>query len=257
MKIIAFTVADQNNIEYAKKMANSFHYFHPDIELKIYTEKDIENKINFYRQKPMFARELIKEYDLVIGLDADQIVTGDLSYMFDKDFDVAVVNNFSRSDIEKYGYISVFDIPPDQYMNCGMVAMKSKKFVDHWWDLCNSYHFDRLKYKEQDLLNIMIHYGQWNVLALDRGNNGYNAWHGLLSKGEWLKMKLINDKLILPKAKDMYPETNKEIKIMHWAGGSNEPKMNYRTTCSEEVIKYLDKLISNIEKKEVCQPKKN
>ena len=32
---------------------------------------------------------------------------------------------------------------------------------------------------------------------------------------------------------------------MHWAGGGNEPKLNYRITCSEEVIKYLDKLVKD------------
>lgn len=245
MKIIAFTVADQNNMKYAKMMAKSFHHFHPDIEVKIYTEKDIGDKINYYRQKPMFAKELIKDYDLVIGLDADQIITGDLSYMFDKEFDVAVVNNFCRSDIPEYGYIKVIDVPPDQYMNCGMVAMKSKKFVDHWWTLCNSYHFNNYQYREQDLLNIMVHYGIWNVLPLDRPTNENNAWHGLLSKGEWLKMELKDDKLILPKAKDMYPECDKEIKVMHWAGGNMPNKLNYRTTCTEEVIKYLDSLVKD------------
>lgn len=244
MKIIAFTVADENNMPYAKKMANSFNYFHPDIEVKIYTQEDIGDKINFYRQKPFFARELIKEYDLVIGLDADQIITGDLSYIFDREFDLAVPNNFCRSDVPKYGYVTVFDIPPDQYMNCGLVMMKSKEFVDHWWNLCNSYHFEKLRYKEQDIMNIMIHYGRWNTIALDSPKN-MDAWHGLLSKGEWLKMKLVDGKLILPKADDMYPEADKEIKVMHWAGGGNEPKLNYRITCSEEVIKYLDKLVKD------------
>jgi len=242
MKVIAFTVADKNNMKYAKKMANSFNYFHPDIEVKIYTEKEIGDKINYYRQKPMFARELIKDYDIVIGLDSDQIITGDLSYIFDKEFDVAVVNNFCRNDVPKYGYIGVFDIPPDQYMNCGMVIMKSKKFIDHWWELCNSYHFQKLQYKEQDILNIMVHYGTWKVIPLDSPMTAH-AWHGLLSKGEWLKMKLVDDKLILPKADDMYPEEDKEIKVMHWAGGGNEPKLNYRILCTEEVIKHLDKLV--------------
>lgn len=243
MKIIAFTCADQNNMEYAKKMANSFHFFHPDIEVKIYTEKEIGDPVNWYKQKPLFAKELIKEYDLVIGLDADQIITGDLSYAFDKEFDIAVVNNFCRSDVSRYGLVSVFDIPPDQYMNCGMVMMKSKKFIENWWNLCNSFHFQNMRYREQDLLNLMIHFGDWNVLPLDRPTKECNGWHGLLSKGEWLKMKLVDGKLILPKADDKYPESDKEIKVMHWAGGGNEPKQNYRISCTDEVIDYLDELV--------------
>jgi len=243
MRIIAYTAADKNNMEYVRKMTNSFHHFHPDIEMKIYTELDIKDPINWYKQKPLFAKELIKDYDLVIGFDADQIITGDLSYMFDKDYDVAVVNNFCRSDIPIYGAISVFDIPVDQYMNCGMVAMKSAKFINNWWNLCNSFHFQNMRYREQDLLNLMIHFGDWKVLPLDRSVVGYNAWHGLLSKGEWLKMKLVDGKLILPKAKDNYPESDKEIKVMHWAGGNQPNKLNYRITCTEEVIEYLDKLV--------------
>ena len=247
MKIIAFTIADENNKKHAQKLDKSFHHFHPDIELKAYNEKDVGDKINYYRSTAMFAKDLINDYDLVLKLDADQIVTGNINYIFDKEYDVATVLNFNRVDPLKYGKISVFDIMPTEYMNCGLVAMRSKRFINHWWDLCNSNHFQNLRYKEQDLLNVLVHYGDYDVTCLDFPDPTYkyNAWHGLISKGEYLKMKIKDGKLILPQAKDNYPEIDKEIKVLHSAGGGYENRIgdSYRTLFNEEVIKYIDNLI--------------
>jgi hypothetical protein len=247
MKIIAFTIADQNNQVHADKLEKSFHHFHPDIELKVYSEKDIGNKINYYRSTPMFAKDLIDEYDLVLKLDSDQLVVGNLDFIFDKGYDVGTVLNFNRVDPPKYGNVAVFDIAPTEYMNCGLVAMRSKRFIDHWWDLCNSNHFNNLKYKEQDLLNVLVHYGDYDITCFDFPDQAYkySAWHGLISKGEYLKMEMRNGKLILPKAKDNYPEQDKEIKVLHSAGGGFEKRIgdSYRRLFNEEVIKYIDSLI--------------
>ena len=247
MKIIAFTIADKNNKRHVEKLEKSFHHFHPDIELKVYNEKDVGDKVNYYRSTAMFAKDLIKDYDLVLKLDADQIVTGNLDYIFEREYDVATVMNFNRVDPKKYGDVSVLDISPTEYMNCGLVAMRSKEFIDHWWELCNSNHFSNLRYKEQDLLNILVHYGRYNVICLDFPDPSYkySAWHGLIAKGEYLKMVMRDGKLILPKGKENYPEADKEIKVLHSAGGGSEKKIgdNYRILFKEEVIKYIEKLI--------------
>jgi len=245
---VFFTVADDKNMPYATKMINSLRKFHSEEELPvvIYTEKEVGDPTNFYRQKAMFARELINEYDLVIGADADQIITGPLDYLFEGDYDMGGVLNFSRVDVQKYGVVTTLDIAPQAYFNCGLVAMKSKQFVDHWWALCNSYHFNNYQYREQDLMNIMIHYGHYKIKCFDHADpeTGYSAWHGLLSKGEWHRMILKDGKLVLPAGDDKYPDHDKEIKVMHFAGGQNNPeKMNYRLFCSEEVISHLDGLI--------------
>lgn len=247
MKIIVFTVADENNIVHARKMIKSFHKFHPDIDVKVYEAEDVGNEANYYRSTPMFAKELIKDYDLVLKLDADQIITGNLDYLFKEEYDVGTVLNFNRVDKKIYGEVTVFDIPPQSYVNCGLVAMRSKKFIDHWWVLCNTYHFQNLRYREQDLLNMMIHYGDYVVECFDFPNKvkNYQAWHGLISKGEYNKMIMRDGKLILPKSKDRYPEVDKEIKVLHSAGGKTEPKIgdSFRTLFSEDVIKYIDSLI--------------
>lgn len=246
---VLFTVADKNNLKYAKQLENSVRKFHSKDELDfiLFTEEDVGDKLNFYRQKPMFASRLIDKYDLVIGADADQICTGDLTYLFEKEYDVGVVLNYNRVDPAKYGQIGILDITPTEYMNCGLVAMRSKQFIDHWWSLCNSNHFFNLRYREQDLLNILVHYGNYEVVCFDFPDKtrNYSAWHGLIAKGEYNKMIIQDNKLILPKAKDNYPEADKEIKMLHSAGGGNEQKIGdaYRLYFNEEVIKYIDKLV--------------
>ena len=246
MKIICFTIADKANMPYAKMMANSLAKFHPGLELIIYTEKDVGDSINYYKATPLFAKELIGKYDLVIKIDADSIITGNLNYIIEQEYDVGVVANYNRVDHEKYGVVKVWDINPNEYFNAGFVAMKSKRFVDHWWELCNSAHFQNLQYKEQDLLNILVHYGDYTIKSFDRPDTVYNyhSWHGLLSKGEWNKIVMKGDKLILPE-NDQYPEEDKEIKVIHFGGGKDAVKMNYKIFFKEDVIKRLDYLVGD------------
>lgn len=247
MSAIAFTIADKNNIHHAEKMINSLHKFHPELEVRVYKEEDIGDPINYYRSTPMFARLLIKKYDTVIKLDADQIITGNLDHVLNSKYDVGVVMNYNRVDPPKYGPVGVFDIVPQEYMNCGFVVLKSERFLLKWWQLCNSAHFMNLPYKEQDLLNILIHYGDYKVECFDypNGIKNYHAWHGLISKGEYHRMEMRDGKLILPGAADGYPECDKEIKVLHAAGGGNEKRIgdSYRLFFNEECIKYIDGLV--------------
>lgn len=248
-KAVLFTVADQNNQRYAKQLENSLRKFHPEseIDFKLFTEADVGEKINYYRQKPMFARELLKEYELVIGADSDQIITGDLNYLLTEEYDLGAVLNFNRVDPKKYGYVSCFNIPPNEYMNAGLVALRSLKLAEHWWRLCNSRYFETLQYREQDILNILVHYGDYKIECFDFPNKAkdYHAWHGLIAKGEYNKVIMRDGKMILPKAQDKYPEHDKEIKVLHTAGGGNEKKINdsYKIYFNEEVSEYIDSLI--------------
>jgi len=247
-KAVFFTVADKNNLVHAEKLIKSLRKFHSEeeIDTKIFTEKDIGETTNYYRQKPMFARELINQYELVIGADADQIITGNLDYIFTEPYDVGTVLNWNAVDEKMYGFITTMDIPPRMYVNCGLVAMRNKNFVEHWWNLCNSYHFNNLRYREQDILNVIAHYGEYDIECFDFPNQvkNYQAWHGLIAKGHYLDMVVRDGKLVLP-AKNGYPEVDKEIKVLHSAGGGNEPKVGdaFRTQFSEDVINYIAGLI--------------
>ncbi len=252
MKTIFFTIADSKNLYLYEMMKNSLKKFHPDIPLRLYGDKEIssyKDRAFFYRATPIIARELFEEgYELVIKLDADQIIMGDLNYILNvDDYEVGTVLNINRVDPARYGFVSTYNIPPNKYMNCGFVAMRSKRFVDHWYRLCHSPLFDTLQYKEQDLLNILYHYGDYRVKCFDDYDrvNQYYAWHGLVFKGEENKAKLVNGKVILPRGKDGYPDRDITVKAWHTAGGGNEPKLAYRLFFNEELIKHIDYLISD------------
>ena len=249
MKTIAFTIADKNNLPYYEMMSKTFKKFHPDIELRLYGDKEIKEYNDsgfFYRATPIIAKNLMDEgYELVLKLDSDQLILGNLKYVFKGDYDIGTVLNINRVDPSRYGLVSTYNIPPNRYMNCGFVAMTSKRFVDNWYRLCHSPLFNSLQYKEQDILNILYHYGDYKTKCFDDYDNvyGYYAFHGLVAKGEGMRMVVRKDKVILPRGEDGYPDRDIVVKAYHWAGGAGEVKMNYRISFSEEVIDYIDTLL--------------
>jgi len=254
--VVAFTVCDKNNEKYAEMLKNSLRKFHTEEELPLVIIKGEElltytkdDPMFFYRQKPIIGDGLLKEYDLVIGLDCDQIVLGDISYIWKtKDYDVGTVLNYNRVDPPKFGYVQFQGVLPVEYMNCGLVSMRSERFVHDWKVLCFSQQFDRLQYKEQDLLNAMIFYGNWNVRCFDLGDGiaKMKAWWGMISKGEWNRAELRGDEIICPKGlgDTPFPPDDMTLKIIHPGGGNQANKMNYATWFREDIVKRIDYLVS-------------
>lgn len=247
MKKIAFTIADQNNLQYAGKMINSLRKFHSEKELPlalIGPEKLKEvlpkDPMFFYRATPIIARDLWKQgYDTIIKIDADSVITSRLDHTWDGEFDVGVVNNSNPREMKTYP-VSVWNIHPLSYVNCGYVVMKSERFINHWLNLCNSVHFDYYQMKEQDLLNIMVFYMDFKVAFLDAGNK----WNGLISKGYWPLVELRDKKLILPKNNEWPAQEDKEICVIHVAGGNVPDKFNFNIHFKPEVAKWLNEITS-------------
>lgn len=249
--VLFFTLADDNNIKYAKTLERTFKKFHSDIpfhivqgeELAAYTKDD---PMFFYRATPILGEEFLRDYDLVVKLDADQLVLGDLSYIWEtKDYDVGTVINWNRVDPQNYGLVQGWGIQPTEYMNCGLVAMRNIKFVHDWKILCFSPQFDRMTYKEQDLLNTMIYFGNWNVRCFDHGDGPakLHAWWGLIAKGELKKAIVKGDKIIVPAAPDNFPKVDTELKVVHLAGGAGSKKDNWGLYFTEEVMVHINELI--------------
>lgn len=241
--IVFFTIADENNQKYLKKLRASLKRFHPDIPLEVVEGEPLQETLKidsqfFYRATPGVARDLLKQYETVVKIDADSVVTGDLSHTWDGEFDIAVVNNSNPREMAVYP-VTVWNIHQLSYLNAGFVVMKSEAFVDHWWRLCTSPHFNYYQMREQDLMNIMIFYGNYKVRFLDASP----YWHGLISKGYWNLIELRDDKLILPNNGSWPSDGDKEIKVIHFAGG-NLPvdKMNFNIKFKEEVAEWLNKL---------------
>src|SRR4051812_12115020 len=105
--VLIFTVADQNHFEEARKMLTSLSKFHDpkEVDTIIITNLDPKEALAklpkgvkiadlnpyikddpafFYRQKPIIGEEYIDDYELVLGLDSDQIILGDLNYIFNR-----------------------------------------------------------------------------------------------------------------------------------------------------------------------------
>ena len=272
---IFFATADQANFPYAVLFWNSMVKFHDskEIDMVLWTNEKrpeelaklpkgikvedltqtlADDPMFFYRQKPIIAEPLLDEYELVVGFDVDQIVCDDLSYILEtKDYDVATVLNLNRTDPQMYGYVELnqIGISPMEYFNCGTVALRSKRFAHHWKVLCFSPQFDRLRYKEQDILNILCYYGNYNVRCLDLMDTkaGMAGWWGLIVKSELIRAELRDGKIVIPKGEGTtpYPPIDTTVKIFHSGGGNTPNKMNYRTLISnEDVVKRFDEVIS-------------
>lgn len=252
MKRIFWSIADNNNIKYFEMMKNSFKKFNPNEELILFDQNAVMatgDKDIFYRATPYFTKRLMEQgYDEVCKLDADQIITSNLDHIFEGDFDLAgVFNSNPRED--KVNPIRLWDINPFSYLNCGFVVMRSKEFVDHWLNLCMSDHFGNYQYREQDLLNIMVFYGNYKIKFLDQGSK----WHGLISKSYWSqiikgiaegKNHIAEEILLLPKNEEWPIDETKQIVCLHWAGGNQPNKMtDLNIRFSPEVAKYLQELI--------------
>ena len=224
-------------------LKNSFKKFHPNDDFILFSDDDIKqtnDNMIFYRAASYFARKLFDAgYTEVCKLDADTIVLGNLDHIWEGDYDMAVVNNANPKEFKTYP-VSVWDIDPLAYVNAGFVVMKSERFINHWLNLCYSPHFNNYQMKEQDLLNILVFYGDYRVKLLDASNK----WHGLVSKQYTPNAVLKDGKVILPKNDEWPKDEDKQIVAYQFAGGHNAPdKGKYQLYFNEEVTKYIDRLV--------------
>jgi hypothetical protein len=261
--VLIFSAADQNNFPYAVMLFRSLSKFHPDLPMILFTNETRQTELSklpksvavrdvtpylddpmfWYRQKPLLAEQFMDDYELVLGMDADQIVTGSLDYILNtKDYDVGTVINWNRSDPQIYGFVELgrIGIAPPEYFNCGLVAMRSKQFVHHWKVVCFTEQFNRMQYKEQDILNILCYFGNYNIRCFDHtdGVAKYYAWHGLIAKGELARAELRGTDIVVPKGEGdtPFPPDDVVIKVIHTGGGNIPNKLNYQGWFSDQKI---------------------
>lgn len=131
MKKICFT-AVEDRLFYAEGthiFINSFKKFHPDIDLVVFRQDTVdklfpEKGINWYQAKPYFAGLLMNDYDLVVNMDADHVVTGRMTEVFDNvDYEVGMPWNFN--DYENAAFENITE---EMYLQAGIVASTSPKF---------------------------------------------------------------------------------------------------------------------------------
>jgi hypothetical protein len=244
--ICAFTVAygRAENLMYAGMMVNSIKKFHHNIPVIVFSDEDVEkikdpNKT--FRMYATFGKELSKEYEAVIQIDSDSIITGSLNHIFD-DHKTQLASPCNNNLIDPR--LVIHDIPDQVYVNAGLVYARGERFWNWWDELNHRIYFQHYRFGEQDTLNLIFHYGDLKskLMDFDYGNN----WHGLIHKGQWHKFILRGKDIVLPK-EDGVCDADKTIKVIHWAGGP-VPKMNFHTYFREDVVKRLQELISDTEK---------
>lgn len=238
----------------AEPLIKSYSKFHPKDTIRLMTQKDYK-EITGYSElnettpepTPAFAKHLIKDYELVVSLDSDQIILGDLNYIIDhrKEYDLGTVYNLNRIDPLLYKPCELSGISIDMYYNTGLIAFTNEELIDHYVRLSDRKMQKRFTYGDQDPFNIIAHFFGYRVKCFDDYDekNNYAAWHGLKAKGEGLKMIVKGNKVILPKDKDGYPERDTLIKVYHWAGGVHEKKHNYHLHFKDDVVKYINSLL--------------
>ena len=246
-------VTDEKIVYYGTfKMINSFYNFHPNIPLYITTTKDITHEIQKYRPvslgclNPIMTRLIAEEHDLVVHIDSDVIVADRLDEILEGDYDVAVARNNSDQKTAGCGPPYHLDGKVDvyKYANAGVVASTKKEFWDDWVDL-NKKNFGKQKMAEQDNLNILIDSGKYDVKWLDSIDKplyyniasayGDPKWNGHPEKHweSWERIEVKDNKLWLD---------NKQIKMLHYAGGETLDKFNFNRHFTPEVKAHLMKI---------------
>ena len=240
-----FTISDRNNLPHYEKLKNSLAKFNTaGIPLILIDEEKVA-KFNdphfYYRATPLIAKELKKQgYEYIVKIDADSLILGDLDHVWKAlyDVDVAVVQNSNPREAKNYP-VTVWDIDVQRYVNCGFVGMHSEEFIDHWLEKCYTPAFYRYQFREQDILNILVYWGNYKVEWLDSGDK----FHGLVAKQYEPQMILKDGKVILPQSEEWPKDGDKQIVCYHFAGGNDPNKGNYRNKFQPEVVKYIDELV--------------
>lgn len=224
MKKVAFTAVDDRLFypEGTHIFINSFKRFHPDIELVVFRQNTIdklfkEKNINWYQAKPFLAELLFNDYDLVVNIDADHVICGRMTEVFDNvNYDVAMPWNFND-----YENASFENITEEMYLQAGMVASTSREFWLAWQKM----NRDAMKYirKENDVVNLLIynHPTLWIKPPLIKGLKILDKekdYYGCKSLGRESQFYIEDDKLMC---------RGEQVISYHYARGNAFPKLDF------------------------------
>jgi hypothetical protein len=227
MRKVAFVpVADSHYYpEGTHIMINSFKKYHPDIDLVIFRQDVVdklfrEKGINWYNAKPYFAQLLEDKYDLIVNMDADHIVTGRMSEIFDKvDYEVAGPWNFNDYENASFDHIT-----EEMYVQGGMIASTSHDFWAKWREA----NKDAMKYlrKENDVMNLVIYDNKFNLKIVDKEKDYY----GCKSLGREPEFYVEGDKTMC---------RGEQVFAYHFARGGQFPKLDIPNMPLVDEVKYL------------------
>ena len=276
-----------------ENLTNSISYFHPEIDHHIasYTiSKDEQlllgshteaarRGVGSFNMAPT-CLEFADDYDMVIHIDGDAVVVGDLNEMILSDADVigtlnnnvlgkaganaAITTELMKYDEENNTYIPTGGmVPTDAWLNAGIIAANNKQFWQSWHDLnmtvckrLKDYNMQRLPAPfgdENDTLNVVFHSGKFSTYIVDVPENNVaynisNAWgdEPFSHWDSWKSLYMKENKVYLNNPVSGEPC---QIKILHQAGGDHASRLNrehggfrnwLRQAVSGEVSEFID-----------------
>lgn len=227
MKKVVFTAVDDRLYypEGTHIFLNSFRRFHPDIDVVVFRQDTVdrlfkEKNINWFQAKPFLAELLEGTYDLIVNMDADHVVTGRMTEVFDNvDYEVGFPWNFND-----YENASFANITEEMYLQAGMVASTSHEFWKTWREA----NKDAMQYlrKENDIVNLVV-YNQMPHLKLKIFDKEKN-YYGCKALGREPRFYIENDHLMCG---------GEQILAYHFARGGVFPKLDFDTMPLQPEVK--------------------
>jgi len=280
-KIAVTTWVTDDYVEYIglNELKNSFKYFHPDIDFFVFDTKrtsearDKDPWLNPVWMMPPSCLPFVEDYDMVVHIDGDCVVTGPLTELFESEEDlIGVRNNNSYNKASSHRGITIAHLPPfgngspipiQKFINAGLIASNNKEFWYDWHDLNKEAY--RIKTEvdpyfhglgdEQDTLNQIFHSGKYTSKIIDAMETGLsyglsNTWGEETHWDSWKSIYVKDDGLYLD---DPISGTPMHIKVMHQAGGSLAAELNKRhggfrnwmkTVVKNETLEYIIEITS-------------
>ncbi|TRZ49816.1 MAG: methyltransferase domain-containing protein [Dehalococcoidia bacterium] len=219
-RVCAFTLADSVlTHRLANRVKKSFEKFHPNIPFYIYDCADEKTLLGEVREsscackafelRPRFCEMLMKDFDTVIYLDADTVVTGELTEFLMQDYDVAGSLNIGEAI----------------YLNAGVAAVSSLEFCQEWTELM--YRPDGGR-SNQTHFNELANSGRYRLKIVDEKDVYYNE----RSRPYWKELRVDGEKLVCK---------GRIVKVLHFAGGVDRMESKLSSAdFSDEVRIFLD-----------------
>jgi hypothetical protein len=215
----------KNSIVDFDNFYKSFKYFHPDIDLKVFGQDEINKLFNekkwLYSDncKASFAKLLYNDYDLVVNIDSDFYIFDRLDEIIKGDYEIAACANYNSCmnvELNKQSVngIDINYVSKENYIQGGLIASTSKKFWDDYEDLSKKLS-KNLPLRENDVLNILFYNGNYKTKILDGDCNfnstNFKQYYNCASLSRENNVIVLNDKLYLD---------GKPVKSYHVARGS-------------------------------------
>lgn len=240
MRTVFYTIISNSHYHGCRtdEFIASFKHFHPDIELVVFGQKEIDEeflknpKLNFYNCKAHFAKLLYNNYHLVVNIDADHLILGRLDSILAGDYDVACPANYNIMANASIAASEGVLVTEQEFFQGGLIASTSKQFWDEY-DYASIKHSAKFHYSENDILNVILTMRDYKVKYLDGSGDfrtkEFHSYYGCASLGQEKKFKVRGNQIIIG---------DKPVKAYHFSwGGKN--KRHPKDLFSPEVVDFI------------------